>query len=190
VAAFVLKYRLERDQSTPTGAAQPYKHDVHALADAQRAIRLVRMRAGEWRVRPDRVGIIGFSAGGVVSLLAAAHHDPGAPKAADPIERQSSRPDFFALIYAGTDAVSRNHGWSRETTPPAFLLCTSDDPFIDADELARLFVTLRSAGVSAELHLYSRGGHGFGVRNDRPTLAVSRWPARFLEWLGDRGFLE
>jgi acetyl esterase/lipase len=181
IAAFVLKYRLARDRAGDAG----YKVDVEALADASRAIRLVRARATEWNVKPDRVGILGFSAGGEIALLAAARHDAGKPDAGDPTDRVSSRPDFFVPIYPGGLQRS-DFAWSKEATPPAFLLCAYDDRM--PEQLATLFTSLRNAGVNAELHVYNSGGHGFGVR-ERP-LAISGWPARLVEWLGDRGFLK
>ena len=187
VAGFVLKNRLARDTSTPRGTTQPYTIDRDALADSSRAIRLVRARAAEWGVKTDRIGIMGFYAGGELAVLAAAKHDAGKPDATDPVERASSRPDFFAPIYPGglnrTDLT-----WSKEATPPAFLACTFDDRM--PDQLAAFFTMLRKAGVNAELHIYSTGGHGFGVRPDRPSMAVSSWHARFYDWLGDRGFLK
>ena len=101
IAAFVLKYRLARDEATPAGAPQPYTIEGTALADAQRAIRIVRARAAEWNVNPSAVGIIGFSAGGEVAALAAMRPEAGKADAADPIERQNARPDFQGLIYPG-----------------------------------------------------------------------------------------
>lgn len=187
IAAFVLKYRLARDGSHPTGTPPPYQIDVDALADAHRAIRLIRARAAEWNVQPNRIGVLGFSAGGEIALLAAARHDAGRPDATDLIERQSSRPDFFAPIYPG--GLQRpDYNFSKDRTPPAFLACAYDDRM--PEQLAAFFTTLRKAGVSAELHLYSSGGHGFGVRGDRPQMPISSWHLRFVEWLGDRGFLK
>ena len=187
IAAFVLKNRLARDTSTPKGAPQPYAIETHALADAQRAIRLLRARAGEFSLKTDRIGIMGFSAGGELALLAAARHSPGNATASDPVERVSSRPDFFAPIYPG--GLQRTDlSWSKDSTPPAFLACAYDDRM--PDQLAAFFTTLRKAGVNAELHIYNSGGHGFGVRPDRPELAVSTWHLRFVEWLGNRGFLK
>jgi acetyl esterase/lipase len=186
IAAFVLKYRLAHDGSNPPGQPQPYTIEGHAAADGSRAIRLIRAHAAEWNLKPDRIGIMGFSAGGEVALLAAARHDTGRADATDPVERQSSRPDFFAPIYPG--GLNRTDlSWSKDATPPAFLLCASDDRM--PDQLAAFFTTLRRAGVNAELHIYSSGGHGFGLRSDRPELPISTWHVRFVEWLGDRGFL-
>jgi endo-1,4-beta-xylanase len=180
IAAFVLKYRLARDRA----GHSPYKVD-DAGADALRAVRVIRARANEWNVKPDRIGILGFSAGGEVALLAASRHDAGKPGAADPIDRQSSRPDFFAPIYPGR-LERTDLNFAKDATPPAFLACTFDDRM--PEQLANFFVTLRRAGINAELHIYSTGGHGFGVR-ERP-LAVSGWHSRFVDWLGDRGFLK
>jgi endo-1,4-beta-xylanase len=181
IAAFVLKYRLARDKAGDAG----YKIDVEALADAQRAAQVVRARAAEWNVKPDRVGFVGFSAGGELALLAAARQLAARPDAKDPVERHASRPDFFAPIYPG-GLQRTDYGWTKEATPPAFLACAYDDRM--PEQLSTLFVTLRKAGVNAELHVYNSGGHGFGVR-ERP-LAVSHWPDRFVDWLGDRGFLK
>ena len=187
IAAFVLKNRLARDASTPKGTPQPYTIDAHALADAHRAIRLVRTRAAEFFINADRIGIMGFSAGGELAFLAAARHSAAHPTATDPVERVSSRPDFFAPIYSGgfhrTDVT-----WSKEATPPAFLVCAYDDRM--PEQMAAFFTTLRQAGVNAELHIYNRGGHGFGVRPDRPDYAVSTWHHRFVDWLNDRSFLQ
>lgn len=188
IAAFVLKYRLARDmanQATP-GTAQPYKIDVHGAADGSRAIRLIRSRAAEWHVKPDRVGIIGFSAGGEIAILAALRHDAGQADAADAVDRVSSRPDFFAPIYPG--GLNRQDEIAKDKTPPAFLACSYDDRM--PEQLSNFFIALRKAGVNAELHIYNSGGHGYGVRADRPNMAVSTWHARFVDWLGDRGFLQ
>jgi endo-1,4-beta-xylanase len=186
IAAFVLKYRLARDGSTPPGTQQPYTVDRDALADAQRAIRLVRAHAAGWNVNPARVGLIGFSAGGEIALLAAGKPNAGNPAAVDPVDRLSARPDFFAPIYAGgfnrTDLT-----WSKASTPPAFLSCASDDRM--PEQMVKFYVTLRHAGIPAELHIYTSGGHGYGVRTDRPNLPISTWHFRFVEWLGERGLL-
>ena len=176
IAAFVLKYRLARDRA----GGSTYRVDVEALADAQRAIRLVRNRAAEWAVDPHRIGIMGFSAGGQIAALAATRFDVGNATAADPVDRESSRPDFQALIYPGTPQGALVF---PKDTPPAFLLCASDDSL--AVPLANCFLALKAAGVPVELHIFGSGGHGFGVR-ERP-LPVTALPVRFVEWLGDLG---
>jgi endo-1,4-beta-xylanase len=187
VAAFVLKYRLARDNAnTASGQPQPYSADVHAAADGIRAIRLVRSRAAEWHVNPDRIGIMGFSAGGAVVLNAVSHYDAGKPGAADPVERQSSRPNFFAPIYTG-GFPRIEAGLGKDTTPPAFLVCAFDDSM--PEQMASFLVALHKAGVNGELHIFNSGGHGFGVRSDR-TMSVGGWPNLFLAWLNDRGFLK
>ena len=185
IAAFVLKYRLARDQSNHAGTPQPYKIDVEALADAQRAVRLIRSRAAEWKVNPARVGILGFSAGGEIALLTALREGSANAAASDSVERASARPDFFALIYPG--GLTRSDiAVPAQGIPPAFLLCAFDDRMPEG--LSNFFISLKKAGVNAELHIYNSGGHGFGVR-PRP-LAVSEWPSRFVDWLNDRGFLK
>jgi acetyl esterase/lipase len=100
------------------------------------------------------------------------------------VERVSSRPDFFALIYPG-GLTRPDLTVGADVTPPAFLVCAYDDRMPEA--LANFFSTLKRAGVNAELHIYNRGGHGFGMR--RRPLAVTGWPTRFLEWMNDRGWL-
>ena len=176
IASFVLKYRLAREEGST------YTVEQHAVADAQRAIRLVRSRAKEWNLDPERIGVMGFSAGGELAYYAATRFDAGKADAPDPIERASSRPAFQALIYSGAVAAAA----PRADTPPAFLCAALDDTDPARTSVA-LFQKLRDAGVSVELHVYAAGGHGFGMR-DRP-LPITSWPTRFREWLADRGFL-
>jgi acetyl esterase/lipase len=179
VAGFVLKYRLARE------AGSTYTVEGNSLPDMQRAIRLVRSRAAEWGVDPTRVGVMGFSAGGDVAARAATRFDAGNPTATDPIDRQSSKPAFQALIYPGLPPdlpVSKDE-------PPAFLLCGEADRAGISEGLPALFIQLKHAGVPAELHVYTAVGHGFGVRSAN-TGAIAEWPERFLEWLGTLGFLK
>jgi endo-1,4-beta-xylanase len=178
IAAFVLKYRLAREPDSS------YTIQDHAMADTRRALRIVRSRAAEWHIKPDRIGIMGFSAGGELAAFAAMKSDAGQPGAADPIDQTSSRPDFQALIYPGTsDLFSAEKGM-----PPVFIACGySDRPDI-AEGMARLYLKYKAAGVKAELHIYSEAGHGFGYRPDK-TGAAAKWPERFTEWLTDSGFL-
>jgi endo-1,4-beta-xylanase len=176
VAGFVLKYRLARTE----GAG--YKVDVHALQDAQRAIRLVRSRAGEWGIDPKRVGLMGFSAGGEVTALAGTRFDTGSEGASDPIDRLSCRPDFLVLVYPGGRPETLT---ITKQTPPAFLLVAHDDRL--ADRTTALYSALKKAEVSAELHIYARGGHGFGMRDTHSP--VASWTTRLQEWMADRGLL-
>jgi endo-1,4-beta-xylanase len=182
VAAFVLKYRLENGSSPESGAK--YARNKESLADAQRAIRLVRSRSAEWRVKPNAVGIMGFSAGGEVAALAAMKYDAGQPDAADPIDRLSTKPAFQALIYPGAaDAIAPD-----KDSPPAFLACAYDDRTNISEGLAEAYLRFHQAAVNAELHIYSSGGHGFGLRPDAPRTPVNAWQSRFVEWLAERHF--
>jgi endo-1,4-beta-xylanase len=179
VAGFVLKYRLARE------AGSTYTVEANSLPDMQRAIRLVRSRAAEWGVDPTRVGVMGFSAGGDVAARAATQFDAGNAAAADPVDRQSSKPAFQALIYPG---LPQDLPVSRDE-PPAFLLCGADDRAGISEGLPQLFVQLKHAGVPAELHVYAGVGHGFGIRSANIG-AIAGWPDRFLEWLATLGFLK
>jgi acetyl esterase/lipase len=176
VAGLVLKYRLAREEGST------YRVDVEALQDVQRAIRMARSRAREWHVRPDRIGVMGFSAGGQLAALASMRFD-GGKESDDPIDRESSRPSFQVLMYPGgvaADAVV------PKDAPPAFLCVAFDDKSPSRTSL-ELFQKLRDAGATAELHVYSQGGHGFGMR-DRP-LPITGWPVRLLEWMRVSGWL-
>lgn len=178
IAAFVLKYRLgSRDSG--------YQWDVHGFADMQRAIRLVRSRSEEWGVRPDRVGALGFSAGGELVARAATRFDNGNESAADPVEKQSSKLAFQALIYPGKSGLIA----PSEGAPPVFIVCGFNDRPDISRGMAEVYLKFKEARVPAELHIYSEAGHGFGVR-EKNGGAVSRWPARFEEWLADRKLLQ
>lgn len=179
IAAFVLKYRLAREP----GSA--YTIQEHAMADTRRALRTVRSRAQEWGIKPDRIGIMGFSAGGELAAFAAMKSDPGKADAADPVERASSRPDFQALIYPGTS----NLFTVEKGMPPAFIACGYGDRPDIAEGMASLYLKYKAAGVKAELHIYSNAGHGFGYKPDTTT-AAGAWPYRFREWLVDSGLLK
>lgn len=180
IAAFVLKYRLAREPGST------YTIQDHAMADTRRALRLVRSRAAEWNVKPDRVGILGFSAGGELAAYAAMKSDPGQKDAADVIERQSSRPDFQALIYPGkSDTFTAEAGM-----PPVFIAAGySDRPDI-SEGMATVYLKYKAAKVPAELHLFANAGHGFGYRHNAKPSAAARWPDRFVEWLSDSGLLQ
>ncbi len=179
VAGFVLLYGLAREPGSP------YTVEGHALADTQRAIRLVRSRAREWRVDPARVGVMGFSAGGELAALAALQYDSGNAEASDPVEKMSSKPAFQALIYP---AIPREPALTS-LQPPAFLVCGENDRLNISQGLPELYLAMKQAGMSAELHVYAGVGHGFGMR-ERNTGPSGQWVARFHEWLGAMGWLK
>jgi acetyl esterase/lipase len=200
VTAFLLKYRL----------GPRYRHPIE-LGDAQRAIRLVRTRAREFGLKPDRIGIIGFSAGGHLASTAGTHFDGGNPNAADPIERASCRPDFLMLAYPVismseryTDELSRKNllgespepklvqALSNETqvtphTPPTFLFHGGADIDVAPENSVLFYLALRQARVPAELHIFSNGEHGVGLALGDPALA--EWPVLLRNWLRRLGLL-
>ncbi len=177
VAAFVLKYRLAKESNST------YTVDGDELADIQRAVRLVRSRAEEWRVNPDHLGVMGFSAGGELAFLAAMCNDSGKPGAPDAVDRYSCRPAFQALIYPG------NLGRLEATSdsPPAFLACGNKDRADISEGLAKAYLKFKQAQVPAEIHIYTGVGHAFGLHPGN-TAPISTWIVRFNEWLGQSGF--
>lgn len=200
IAAFVLKYRLG-----------PRYHHPAQLQDAQRALRYVRSQAKEFGIAPDRIGIMGFSAGGHLAATAGTHFDAGNPEAADPIERVSSRPDFLILCYPVISFTTQyTHAGSRRMllgdapdpelmeylsnekqitpqTPPTFLFHTDEDKGVPAENSVLFYLGLRKAGVPAELHIYEKGRHGVGLAQKDPIL--SSWSGRLADWLKTRGLL-
>lgn len=179
IAAFVLKYRLAKATNST------YTVDGDELADMQRAIRLVRSRAKEWGINPDHLGVMGFSAGGEVAYLSAMHFDNGTADSSDPIGRQSSRPDFQALIYPGNASRIK----PATNSPAAFLACGNNDRPDISEGLATVYLKFKQVNVPAELHIYAGVGHGFGLRASN-TGPISKWLDRFDEWLGQSGFLK
>ena len=179
VAAFILKYRLAQ---TPG-----YKYTVEgeALQDTQRAIRIVRSRAAEWGVKVDRVGILGFSAGGALAALADIRFDQGDGTNADPINRMSCRPNFVGLVYAGWAPMDIT---APKDAAPAFLTSAGSDDQFHAKETVEFFNSLFKAGVQADLHIYAHGGHGGGIK-PRNGIPFGTWHIRFQEWLTDLGVL-
>jgi acetyl esterase/lipase len=171
IAAFVVKYRLARE------AASTYRVEVESLQDVQRSLRVVRSRAAGWGVDPARVGVMGFSAGGELAALAAMRGDAGNPKAADPVDRESARPSFQALVYP---AASQNIVPTRDA-PPAFIVAGYDDRPDISEGVARVYLLFKQVAVPAELHVYSGVGHGFALR---PGPAAG-WIARFRDWLAE-----
>jgi acetyl esterase/lipase len=178
IAAFMLKHRLARENGST------YSIENHALADTQRAMRLIRSRAAEWNVDPNRVGAMGFSAGGELVSLASLRPGAGKPDSSDSIEKQSTCPDFQILVYPGRSGDIQ----PTKDSPPAFLLCGEKDRQDISEGLADVYLRFKRTGISAELHVYAGVGHGFGFR---PTTQgpVAGWPTRLTEWLDGRGFL-
>ena len=200
ITAFVLKYRL----------GPRYHHPIE-LGDAQRAIRTVRARAAEFNIIPDRIGMMGFSAGGHLTSTAGTHFDAGKPDASDPIERVGSRPDFLILGYpvisfdpAITHAGSLKNllgdnpdlklveNLSNELqvtaqTPPTFIFHTTNDNGVPVENSVRFYLALRKAKVPVEMHLFENGPHGVGMALSDPSL--SAWPGLLMNWLRARGLL-
>jgi acetyl esterase/lipase len=196
VTAFVLNYRL---------SSAGYRYPV-ALGDAQRAIRWVRSHAAEYGVDPQRIGMIGFSAGGHLTAMASTAFDTGDAAAADPVERASSRPDFAVLAYPCiTCATERDLGLIdgrpdaktrralnpalnvRPDTPRTFIFHTTTDELVAPAESITYFNALHAAKVSAELHIFSEGRHGLGFAMTDPVLG--NWPNLLRDWLDGSGVL-
>ena len=204
IAGAVVKYRLPDPDvglHVPNGS----------IPDMQRAIRIVRLNAGKWNIDPGRIGVMGFSAGGYMAAAAGTLFDEGDPDAEDPIRRVSCRSDFIVPVYPlislklqgsrpagliermlGRNVNDKLIGeYSLDTritsqTPPAFLVHAHDDG-LSVEHSIRFYLALRKVNVPAELHVYSKGGHGFGMRQrGRP---VSTWRERWLEWMESEGFL-
>jgi acetyl esterase/lipase len=200
IAAFVLQYRL----------GPRYHHPIQ-LGDVQRAIRVVRSRASEWHLAADRIGIMGFSAGGHLASLASTRFDAGDASATDAVDRVSSRPDFAILAYP---VISLTAAWTHQNskknllgddpdpalarslstetqvtprTPPTFLYHTSTDATVPVENAVHYFLALRAAGVPAELHVFREGRHGSGLGLQDPALA--EWPALLANWLRASGYL-
>jgi acetyl esterase/lipase len=180
IAAFVLKYRLPRAEGST------YTTEDHSLPDIQRAIRLVRSRAAEWRVDPDRVGVMGFSAGGFLAGLAGARYNDPVKRPVDSVDKLSAKPAFMALIY-GTPFAGPMQADAKITKdlPPTFLCAGSDDRI--AASYPDVFKALKAAGVPVELHMFGGVGHGFAIKLEMP--AVAPWPELFRTWLSELGML-
>ena len=179
VAAFVVKYRLAREPGST------YKIEGEALADTLRAIRTVRARAKEWNVNPDAVGVLGFSAGAELAALAAMRMEGGAEGSADPIDRQSARPNFQALIYPGQSGKIH----PTKESPPAFLAAGNLDRPDISEGLAEVYLRFKRAGVAAELHVYGKTGHGFGLRAANKPPA-GECPEQFMRWVSNLGLIK
>lgn len=199
MAGIICKYRVA-----------PYRHPC-PLQDAQRAIRFTRAHAKEWRIDPQRVGIIGFSAGGHLASTTGTHFDLGIKNSTDTVNQQSCRPDFLVLGYPvitlkgpfahngsrinllGKDADDKlidslcNETQVTKDTPPTFLVHTTEDKGVPPENSILFYMALNKAKVPAELHIYDKGQHGLGL--GPANLPYSTWPARCQGWLQSRGIL-
>lgn len=198
IAAIVLKYRLPNSKSNITPHLSP-------LLDAKRAIRIVRANAQRWNIQKDNIGIMGFSAGGHLASTLLTHFDEGDKASADSVEQQPSRPDFGVLVYPVISmskpimhAGSRNNligtnpsvelaaQYSSElqvskNTPPVFLIHAMDDQGVPVENSLLFFQAMKEKGVPGELHVYPKGGHGFGLAVGKGTL--ENWTTLCTEWL-------
>ncbi|OYP29974.1 alpha/beta hydrolase [Rhodopirellula sp. MGV] len=178
IAAFVLRYRLSNEPNSI------YTLKGHAMDDTRRAIRTVRLNASEWKIDPDRIGILGFSAGGELAAYAAMEPDDGDASSSDPVEQQSSRPNFQGLIYPGKSGTFTVH----KGMPPAFVAYGYHDRPDISIGMAEVYLKYKKAGVPCEMHVYANAGHGFGYRPGTNS-AAGDWPQRFVEWLRDSKLL-
>ncbi len=201
VTAFVLKYRLGNRYLYPT-----------PLVDARRAMRFVRAHAAEFDIAPDRIGLMGFSAGGHLTAMASTMPEAGRADAADPLDRVSSRPDFQVLGYPWLNAMTKDQKtlaycgvlkidpaqcgpfeqYSPERlvtkdTPPAFIYMTTDDELVPVDASVTFYRALNAAGVPAEMHIFGTGRHGSGLGLGDASLDA--WPGLLEAWLRARGLL-
>ncbi|WP_229217642.1 alpha/beta hydrolase [Massilia forsythiae] len=187
VSAFVLKYRLARDPQSRSDAGAGYSIEGDAAADLRRAVRWVRAHAAAYGVDPQRIGVMGFSAGGELVTLVADNPEPAAPASSrrDALDGQSGRPDFQVLVYPGPLGVPAK---AIREAPPAFLVAGSRDACCMAPALD-LYRQLTAAGVSAELHLYADTGHAFNLGQRGERVSLQHWPDRLADWLSDGGWL-
>ena len=179
IAAFVLKYRLAKAKNST------YTVDKDELNDMQRAIRLVHSRAVEWHIDTAKIGVMGFSAGGELAGLAAMRFTRPDASAADAVDRLSDRPAFQVLMYPGN--ISRLT--VSKASPPVFISGGNDDRPDISQGVAELYLKYKALQVPAELHIYAKVGHGFGMRSTNKG-AITEWPEEVILWLEDIGILK
>ncbi|PTN07420.1 alpha/beta hydrolase [Mangrovibacterium marinum] len=200
IAAIVLKYRL------------PYGNSEVPLTDALQAMRYVRSKAAEWKIAPNKIGIAGASAGGHLASTAGTHFTEGDPDATDPLQQLSSRPDFMLLLYpvisfdeqithvgSRVNLIGKTNDWKQvsrfcnelqvtKNTPPTFFVLADDDHAVVPENSIRFYRALKQFDIPAELHIYAKGGHGFGMKKlDLPT---AQWPETFTQWLRVMKFID
>jgi len=186
VTGVLLKYRVPGRDGRDRHAA--------ALEDAQRAVGMVRHQAKQLRLDPNRIGILGFSAGAHLSAALAANHAKRNYPVVDDADTASCRPDFTVLIYPGgimlgdkLDVLRPEIVPVKGVTPPSFIAMAQDDP-VHVEHAFAYYLALQKAGISAELHLYPTGGHGYGLRRTKDD--VTTWPDRVADWLKTGGWLK
>ncbi|MGB7434565.1 MAG: alpha/beta hydrolase [Candidatus Acidiferrum sp.] len=185
VTCVLLKYRVPD--------SGPYPKSSAALQDAQRAVGIVRAHAAEWHIDPNRIGVLGFSAGAYLAAALSTHFDQRLYDPVDAADQLSCRPDFAVIVYPGYLALSeRNFDPNpaiqvTDKTPPTFILQTEDDP-VHVENSIVYFQALKNAKVPAEMHIYAQGGHGYGLR--RTEQPVTSWPQLLETWLGTIRVLE
>lgn len=178
IACILLKYRVPD--------SGPYPKSAAALEDAQRAMGLVRQHAVEWKIDPNRVGVLGFSAGGHLVAALSTHFDKRVYEQVDTADKLSCRPDFAVVVYPGYLALAdKNFAPNPEinptaNTPPTFIVQAEDDP-VHVENALVYYQALKNAKVPAELHIFSEGGHGYGLRKTK--LPVTSWPELVERWL-------
>ena len=178
VTCVLVKYRVPD--------SGPYPKSSAALQDAQRAVGMVREHAQEWHIDPHKIGVLGFSAGAHLSAALSTHFEQRVYDAVDAADQQSCRPDFAVIIYPGYLALADQNFAANpnvpvtDKTPPSFVLQAEDDP-VHVENALVYFTLLKNAKVPAELHIYTEGGHGYGLR--RTELPVTRWPELVETWL-------
>lgn len=185
VTCVLLKYRVP--------GSGPYPKSPMALEDAQRTVGLVRFHAAEWHIDPHKIGVLGFSAGGHLAAAVSTHFDQRLYKPVDAADAVSCRPDFAVVIYPGYLAIAdKNFAFNPDLpvtkdTPPTFLLQTEDDRVAHVESSLRYYEALKAAGVPVEMHLYTEGVHGYGLR--RTKLPVTGWPQLVDVWLRTIGMV-
>jgi len=178
VAAFVLRYRLFR------GKDSPYKFE-NARQDAERAMRLIRSRADQYKIDPKRLGVVGFSAGGELARVTLLSAPVPAPGPGDAIDKLSAQPDFGILVFPGPLHAEEH---ITAASPPLLMTATNDDTCC-SQPILDLLTAYRAAGASSELHMYAAGGHAFNMGETTPMVALRHWPERITDWMTDRGLL-
>ena len=178
ITAFVLKYRLTRTKDSP------YKLETHVKQDAERAMRVIRSRAIEFKIDANRIGAMGFSAGGEVVALIAYNANNVLENTTDPIDKINSQPNFQILIYPGPLFIPKE---IKADAPPAFLLAANDDSCCSGP-IIELLNGYRKANVPVEMHLYSKGGHAFNMGKRAKTNSLKTWPQRLADWFEDNNY--